>query len=179
MKNKPPDVHCCLFVLPIVTNFKIAMKISWTSLKISIAGAKLSHLVQKDKIWDHGSMAEQARIIFLLVQKAKSKGDIESLKKSSTISCFEKIKTGMNEEGRHQETLIKNPIIKEIAVTEVHPGKNNKPDMFTALIKGVSKDTTEHNVYGSEFSATYSFSRQGDWWLLDGVKTRLHYLKHN
>jgi len=154
------------------------MKLSWTSFKISIAGAKLSHLVQKDKIWDHGSMAEQARIIFYLVQKAKVIGNIESLKKQCTISCFEKIKSGMNEE-RHQETLIKNPIIKEIAVTEVHPGKNNKPDMFTALIKGVSKDTTKHNDYGSEFSATYSFSRQGDWWLLDGMKTRLHYLKHN
>lgn len=155
------------------------MRISFTSLKVSIAGAKLSHLVQKDKIWDHGSMAEQTRIIFFLVQKAKSNGDIESLKKYCSISCFEKIRVSMNEEGRQHEILIKNPIIKEIAVTEVHPGKNNKPDMFTALIKGVSKDTTEHNVYGSEFSATYSFSRQGDWWLLDGIKTRLHYLKHN
>jgi hypothetical protein len=28
------------------------MKISWTGFKVSIAGAKLSHLVQKDKIWD-------------------------------------------------------------------------------------------------------------------------------
>ena len=179
MKNKPPDVHCRHFVLLAVANFRIAMKISWTSFKISIAGARLSHLVQKDKIWDHGSMAEQTRIIFFLVQKAKSNGDIESLKKICTISCFEKMQTGMNEEGRHQEALIKNPIIKEIAVTEVHPGKNNKPDMFTALIKGVSKDTTKHNDYGSEFSATYSFSRQGDWWLLDSIKTRIHYLKHN
>jgi hypothetical protein len=155
------------------------MKISWTSLKISIAGAKLSHLVQKDKIWDHGSMAEQVRIIFYLVQKELNNENIESLKKHCTISCFEKLKTAISKEGRHQEVLIKNPIIKEIAVTEVHPGKNNKPDMFTALIKGVSKDTTAHNDYGSEFSATYSFSRQGDWWLLDGMKTRLHYLKHN
>ena len=155
------------------------MKISWTSLKISIAGAKLSHLVQKDKIWDHGSMAEQARIIFYLVQKIKNGGNIESLKKHCTISCFEKLKIAISKDGRHQEVLIKNPIIKEIAVTEVRQGKNNKPDMFTALIKGVSKDTTRHNNYGSEFSATCFFARQGDWWLLDGMKTRLHYLKHN
>ncbi len=179
MKNKPPDTHCFHFILLPVTNFKIAMKNPWTRFKISIAGAKLSHLVQKDKIWDHGSMAEQARIIFYLVQKAVSNENIESLKKHCTISCFEKIKTGMNEEGRHQETLIKNPIVKEIAVTEVNPGKNNKPDMFTALIKGVSKDTTMHNEYGSEFSATYIFARQGEWWLLDSMKTRLHFLKHN
>jgi len=179
MKTQPPDVHCPHFILLHIANFKIAMKNPWTSFKISIAGAKLSHLVQKDKIWDHGSMAEQVRIIFYLVQKAKGIGDIELLKKQCTISCFEKIETEMNEEGRHQETLIKNPIVKEIAVTEVNPGKNNKPDMFTALIKGVSKDTTKHNDYGSEFSATYSFSRQGDWWLLDSMKTRLHYLKHN
>jgi len=160
-----------------MANFKTLMKLSWTSLKISIAGAKLSHLVQKDKIWDHGSMAEQARIIFYLVQKAKANGNIDSLKKQCTISCFEKIKAEMD--GKNNEALLKDPIIKELAVMDVQPGKNNRPDTFIALIKGVSKDTTKHNDYGSEFSATYSFSRQGDWWLLDGMKTRLHYLKHN
>jgi len=153
------------------------MKLSWTSLKISIAGAKLSHLVQKDKIWDHGSMAEQARIIFYLVQKAKATGNIDSLKKQCTISCFDKIKAEM--ERKSNDTFLKDPIIKELAIMDVQPGKNNRPDTFIALIKGVSKDTIENNVYGNEFSATYSFSRQGDWWLLDGMKTRLHYLKHN
>ena len=69
------------------------MKFSWTDFKISIAGAKLSHLVQKDRIWDHGSMAEQTRIIFYLVQKAKASGNMELLKKQCTISCFEKLKT--------------------------------------------------------------------------------------
>jgi hypothetical protein len=42
------------------------MKLSWYGLKISIAGAKLSHLVQKDKIWDHGSMTEQVKTTFYL-----------------------------------------------------------------------------------------------------------------
>ena len=179
MKNNPPDVHCCHFILLSIANFKIAMKNPWTSFKISIAGAKLSHLVQKDKIWDHGSMAEQVRIIFYLVQKTKNNENIELLRKSCTMSCFEKIKTEMNEDGKPGQILLKNPVVKEIAITEVHPGKNNRPDMFTALIKGVSKDTTKHNEYGSEFSATYSFARQGEWWLLDDMKTRLHYLKHN
>lgn len=155
------------------------MKNPWTSFKISIAGARLSHLVQKDKIWDHGSMAEQARIIFYLVQKAKSNKNIEAFKKNCTASCFQKIKTELNQDEKHEQALLINPIVKEIAITEVHSGKNNKPDMFTALIKGVSKDTTRHNDYGSEFSATCTFARQGDWWLLDGMKTRLHYLKHN
>jgi len=154
------------------------MKLSWTSLKISIAGAKLSHLVQKDRIWDHGSMAEQARIIFYLVHKARANGNIESLKKQCTISCFEKIRAEMDDD-KSKEQIFENPIVKELAVIEVEPGKNNKPDIFTALIKGVSNDTTKHSDYGSEFSATYTFARQGDWWLLDGMKTRLHYLKHN
>ena len=67
------------------------MKISWTSLKISLAGARLSHLVQKDKIWDHGCMAEQARIIFNLVHKAKAGANMESLQKQCSFSCFKKI----------------------------------------------------------------------------------------
>ena len=40
------------------------MKLSWYGLRISIADAKLSHLVQKNKIWDHGIMIEQMKMIF-------------------------------------------------------------------------------------------------------------------
>ena len=83
------------------------------------------------------------------------------------MSCFEKLKSGINND---KSPGIKNLMVKELAVVDVYPGKNNKPDMFTALIKGVSKDTTKHNDYGSEFLATYSFARQGDWWLLDKIK---------
>ena len=142
------------------------MKLSWTSLKISIAGAKLSHLVQKDKIWDHGSMAEQARIIFYLVHKAKASGNIESLKKQCTISCFEKLKAEIDER-KYKRTVLKNPIIKELAVIEVSPGKNNRPDMFAAIIKGIAKDEVDDI---EEFSAVWSFVRQGEWWLLDKMK---------
>jgi hypothetical protein len=49
-------------------------------LKISIAGAKLSHLVKKYSIWDHCGTAEQGSIIFYLKQKAKSTQSLESLK---------------------------------------------------------------------------------------------------
>ena len=142
------------------------MKISWTDLKISIAGAKLSHLVQKDKIWDHGSMAEQARIIFYLVQKTKNDGNIESLKKQCTISCFEKIKDEMNDRNAKQ-LFLKDPIIKELAVVDVEPGKNNKPDMFTALIKGIISNESTGNDHENKFSAKCFFVRQGSWWLLD------------
>ena len=145
------------------------MKISWDSIKISIAGARLSHLVQKDKIWDHGSMTEQARIIFYLVQKAKTNGNIESLKKYLTVSCFEKLKKSMSED-TDKIVAMEDSAIKELAVMEARPGKNNKPDMFTALMKGVSKDEMRDDD-ANEFSAQWSFVRQGDWWLLDDIKT--------
>ena len=141
------------------------MKLSWTSLKISIAGAKLSHLVQKDKIWDHGSMAEQARIIFYLVQKVKTTGNIASLKKYCSISCFEKLDSDL-ESKREEEHMIKNPIIKELAIIEVSPGKKNKPDMFTALIKGIENVAANSR----DFVAKWTFVRQGDWWLLNEIK---------
>lgn len=142
------------------------MKLSWTSIKISIAGAKLSHLVQKDKIWDHGSMAEQARIIFYLVHKAKASGNIESLKKHCSMSCFKKIKVMIEE--RTGIVLINDPIIKELAVLEVQPGKANKPDMFTALIRGISKDGINNNEI--KFSSHWFFVRQGEWWLLNEIR---------
>lgn len=145
------------------------MKLSLTSLKISIAGAKLSHLVQKDRIWDHGSMAEQARIIFYLVQKAKVTGNIESLKKQCSVSCFEKLKIETNEGEGQKRSLLTNPVIKEIAIIEAQPGKKNKPDMFCALIRGSSKD-----VLSEKFTTQWSFIRQGDWWVLDQIKTKIY-----
>ena len=140
-------------------------------MKISIAGGKLSHLVQKDKIWDHGSMTEQARIIFYLIQKARANGNIESLKKYCTISCFEKLKAEMENEKKYTEKFLKDPMIKELAVMEVYPGKNNKPDMFTAVLKGVSKKEVADNESTNEFSVQWSFVRQGDWWLLDEIRS--------
>ena len=141
------------------------MKLSWTSLKISIAGAKLSHLVQKDKIWDHGSMAEQARIIFYLVYKAKANGNVESLRKQCTVSCFEKLKNEMEGDDR-KNSLIISPVIKEIAIIDVQPGKNNKPDMFCAMIRGDLKDDPLE-----KFKAECVFVRQGEWWLLNEIRS--------
>lgn len=145
------------------------MKISWTSLKISIAGARLSHLVQKDKIWDHGSMAEQARIIFYLVLKAKASGNLESLKRQCTISCFEKIKI----EQFPKSSLLISHVIKEIAIIDVQPGKNKKPDMFTAIINGIANDTVDNDT--KAFSAKCPFVRQGEWWLLDNIALKIHF----
>lgn len=141
------------------------MKISWTSLKISIAGAKLSHLVQKDRIWDHGSMAEQARIIFYLVLKAKASGNIEPLKKQCSIPCFEKLKLEISRNKTRKTLELENTSIKEIAIIDVHPRKNNRPDSFIALIKGVSK-----NDESAQFKSECVFIRQGDWWVLEHEK---------
>ena len=144
------------------------MKLSWTGLKITIAGAKLSHLIQKDRIWDHGSMAEQARIIFYLVKKIKSDAEVETLKKCCTISCFQKIEADVKSKGGWRAEILQNPTIKELAIIEVNPGKNNKPDAFTALIKGTITDVNAGNT--KEFSAQCSFVRQGEWWMLDEIK---------
>lgn len=144
------------------------MKLSWTSIRISIAGAKLSHLVQKDKIWDHGSMTEQVRIIFNLVQKTKNNGNIESLKKYMTGSCFEKL-----EKNIAGSLPGENPVITELAIISVRPGKNNRSDMFTALIKGnhIQADNARYNTAepSKKFSFKWSFVRQGEWWLLNTI----------
>lgn len=143
------------------------MKISWTSLKISIAGARLSHLVQKDKIWDHGSMAEQARIIFYLVLKASASGNIEVLKKQSTIVCYQQLKETISNPEKYS---ISNPVINEIVIVEVWPARKKKPDSFAALVKGIWQTPTADSM--KKFSAQCSFVRQGSWWLLDGLRMK-------
>lgn len=72
----------------------------------------------------------------------------------------------MQEGGDQKGPLIINPLIKEIAIIEVQPGKKNKPDMFCALIRGVSKDDP-----AEEFKVQCSFVRQGEWWVLDEVRS--------
>jgi hypothetical protein len=56
---------------------------------------------------------------------------------------------------------------------DVQPGKNIRPDVFSVLIKGVSKDETTGNDHENEFSAKCSFVRLGEWWLLNEIKTSL------
>jgi predicted lipid-binding transport protein (Tim44 family) len=149
------------------------MKLSWTSIKISIAGAKLSHLVQKDRIWDHGSMTEQARILFYLVQKARNTKNIESLKKHVTASCYNEFKR-MIDTGEIKEDSKNSPVITELAVLSVSPRKNNKPDLFTASIKGYirreERDVFDNEEYHNQFSYQWSFVRQGDWWVLNETR---------
>ena len=59
-----------------------------------------------------------------------------------------------------------NPMIKELAIIDVQPGRNNRPDMFSALIKGHFKEVE----VVKEFSVRGSFVRQGEWWLLNEIK---------
>jgi len=157
------------------------MKISWNSLKVSIAGAKLSHLVQKDKAWDHGSMVEQVRNIFFKVKKAKDSEHIEDLKKCLTVRCYEKLqqeKEALNEKGK--KWVIKNAMVKEIAVIEVSKGNDSRPDCFTALIRAMGiefigdKDELQEMVNYSHrvrnLSEKWSFVKAGNWWLLDKIR---------
>ena len=84
----------------------------------------------------------------------------------------------LNKDGKRW--IIKNAMIKEIAVIEVSKRKNNKPDCFTALIKTIgiefttNKDETKELISYSDrvrnFSEEWSFVRQGDWWLLDRIE---------
>lgn len=163
------------------------MKLSWNSLKISIAGARLSHLVQKDKIWDHGTMIEQVKTVFFKLKRAKNNGNIEELNKYLTASCYEKLKKEMDELTRKEKTwVIKNLLIRKVAVIAVSEGKNHtrhsahRPDCFTALIKtiGIEFIRDEHSAkelidYADKvqnFSERWIFVREGEWWFLDEMK---------
>lgn len=157
------------------------MKFSWNSLKISIAGAKLSHLAQKQKIWDPGSMIEQAKTVFFKVKRAKQSGNIDNLQKYLSVNCFEKLRRELTDlEKNGKKWVIKNQVIKEASVIEVREAKNNKPDCFTALlkVKGIkfisNKDEPAESLNWPDrtrdFSEQWSFVSQGEWWVLDEMK---------
>lgn len=158
------------------------MRISWKNLKISIAGARLSHLVRKDKVWDPGNMTEQARIIFSLVQKANLSGNIDSLKKYLTEECFRTLEN--EHEIVHRKGKTSTPTnwtITEIAILEVHPGHGKRPDAFVAYIK-IHLEDAELKVplHGlADYSNTlhWTFQNQNGWWMLKEMKGSLEVKK--
>ena len=155
--------------------------ISWNSLKMSIAGAKLSHLVQKDKIWDHGSMVEQVRTIVILLKKAFHRRDAEVVKKCLTETAFIKMKNKIAQtHGIGADELIIEDELEQISIIGVTPGKNGRPDKFTASIKFKKR---KHNGFFSTANENYNtvqhlqFVRQKEWWLLNEIKTSSSLLK--
>ena len=150
------------------------MWFSWRNLKISIAGAKLSHLVRKDKIWDHGTMIETVKIIFNQVQKERAGFDAENLHKYMTVSGY----TAFKEQIQRLRVAgkawpVKYPVIKEVAVIDVGSATSKQPDYFKAELNEtelIMEDEWNDKKSNMIFLEQWFFVRQGDWWLLDEIK---------
>ena len=110
------------------------MKFSWNSVRISIAGAKLSHLAQKDKIWDHGSMIELAKNVFYKMEKARLQNNTELVKKSVTEKFYLQISKRIKE-----ESAPGNAMLTEVAIISVKEKTTQKADHFVALLNGKRK----------------------------------------
>ena len=128
-------------------------------------------------------MIEQVRNIFFKVKKAKDNEHIEDLKKFLTARCYEKLqreRDALNKTGK--KWVIKNAMVKEIAVIEVSKGNDHRPDCFTAMIKGMGiefiadREELQEMVSYSDpvinFSEQWSFVRAGEWWLLDVIRVK-------
>lgn len=158
------------------------MRISFTSLKVSIAGAKLSHLVKKNRAWDHGSMVEQVKAVFMQVQKFRIKGDESTVKKYLTTKGYDLFKHNMGTEPEPGEIFLHTQTdLRDIDIIEVHERKKNQPDHFVALIKGRQKIFTRNNENKTaaaqlinykevEFKVKWFFVLEGEWWLLNEMK---------
>jgi hypothetical protein len=147
------------------------MKISWTGIKISIAGAKLSHLVLKDKIWDYGSMTEQVKMVFMQIEKTRKKGQPEFVRKFMTIKGYEFFKSQTSNGANQTEK-----ILSDVSIINVKIRNQHLPDRFYALLNGSTKrmynpvNTGDRRKISESFSEQWLFLRQGDWWLLDEMK---------
>ena len=142
------------------------MKISWNSIRVSIAGARLSHLVQKDNIWDHGSMVEQVRMVAVLLKKTFHRGDAEIIKKCMSERIYEKIKKEIEQpESLGIYKTISNNELDTISIIDVVKGKNGREDKFTASLK------FKRTPYAGE----WVFVRHKHWWLLDQINTHKSY----
>ena len=149
------------------------MQLSWTGLKVSIAGARLSHLVQKDAIWDHGSMIEQVRTVFVYLKKAFLRSDPSILKKCMTSEGYKMICDDMKVKKRDEFI---HADLKSVEITAVYPAKNGRQDKFKALIKfeKTKEEAIQQSIRFYESNVVsqqeWFFAREGNWWLLDKMK---------
>ena len=144
-----------------------------------MAGAKLSHLVQKDKAWDPGSMTEQVRIIFTRVQKANNTGNLDSLKRYLTESCYHVLSNELDHLKKNNRTWQATDwTINEISILEVRPGKGKKADAFVAYIKAALQDNLTkspiHELIGNSCTLHWTFENQNGWWVLKEMKGRVN-----
>jgi len=160
------------------------MQLSWTGLKISIAGARLSHLAQKDKVWDSGSMIEHVRTVFQQLEKAKRKAQLKTVEKYMTVRSFECFEKNCNTAKSNSVRML-----KQVFILDVRLKNKKKPDRFCSLLKGL--ETRLDNIIpfvvsetGRNFSERWLFIRQGEWWILDEIKSdnsklkNIHLLKY-
>ena len=148
------------------------MKFSLIGIKISIAGAKLSHLALKDKIWDYGSMVEQVKTVFMQIEKAKKKDNADLLRNYTTNSGYQFFENNIVS-GKQK---IDERLLEKIAIIEVKARHKQLPDRFCALVKGM-KNRMEATVNQlnkkqkmQEFSELWYFSREGHWWKLHEIR---------
>ena len=148
------------------------IKFTWNRLKTSIAGAKLSHLVLKDRIWDHGSMVEQVRMVFLQMEKALERGNVDLVRKYMTVVGFQKLKKKTAVSSYAWKERSKELV--EIDIISVRPARNQKPDRFTALLieREREYDSYEQTSLRQKelLSKQWQFVRQGNWWLLNEIE---------
>lgn len=135
-------------------------------MKVSIAGAKLSHLVQRDQIWDHGTMVEQVKNIFYKIEKAKKKNDPQLVKGNMTGKAYLELVQSIDTQT--ETSISKNAVLTEVSIIEVKQKNNKSADRFTALLKGKRGHEEENTIVN--FSQHWQFIREGDWWLVERMK---------
>jgi len=143
-------------------------------LKVSIAGAKLSHLAQKNSMWDHGSMIEQVKAVFIYLKKAFLRHDQSIVKKCMTSEGFQKISKDIALKNWNN---IIDAEIASIEIISVIPAKHNQADKFKALIKMKQASEEQSHILPVSFYKTnhieeqeWLFVHQGGWWLLNEIK---------
>jgi hypothetical protein len=148
------------------------MKFSLNSLKVSIAGARLSHLVQKDRMWDHGSMIEQVRTAFIYLKKAFLRNDPSAVKKCMTPECYKRI----SEEIQLKGSVITDADLLSVEIISVVPARNHHPDKFKALLRLKKTEEARLNDPVSFYKTNplteqeWLFVRDSNWWLLDEIR---------
>ena len=148
------------------------MKLGWKSIKISIAGARLSHLVQENSKWDHGSMIEQVKTVFIYLKKAYLRSDPSIVKKCLTAKAYKITEADIE---LQKENPFTDAELVSADIVSVLPSKYNR-DKFKVLMKfrpnrdrGLEFSPRPISGARRQFQQQWLFICEGAWWLLDEI----------
>jgi hypothetical protein len=146
--------------------------------KIKLSRKTIDVAAQTDPAWNLQYLETQVRETFPKYQQDWSAFDLDSIRTYTSPRYFEHVRLLLAAlRGLGRQNVVAQPHINDWAIVDAHNDDNDDLDGFTAFIKAGAVDNLvsmadNRVIYtdSSTFEEYWRFDRDGDRWVLDGIR---------